>query len=84
MRTIQIKSVNSERRRHAPSYVTTYCELISTHDMACLQDAKFVEERRRRLQHYLRCVMNHLVQTNVDLATAPDKELLIGLVPFFG
>jgi hypothetical protein len=28
--------------------------------------------------------MNHLVQTNVGLATAPDKDLLIGLVPFFG
>jgi sorting nexin-29 len=49
-----------------------------------MQDARFVEERRHRLQHYLRCVMNHLVQTNIDLATAPDKELLIGLVPFFG
>ncbi|PSN44498.1 hypothetical protein C0J52_09063 [Blattella germanica] len=48
------------------------------------KDARFVEERRRRLQHYLRCVMNHLVQTNPDLATAPDKEILIGLVPFFG
>jgi sorting nexin-29 len=53
-------------------------------DVSCLQDAKFVEERRRRLQHYLRCVMNHLVQTNADLATSPDKELLVGLIPFFG
>ncbi|KAJ9595507.1 hypothetical protein L9F63_013272, partial [Diploptera punctata] len=48
------------------------------------KDARFVEERRRRLQHYLRCVMNHLVQTNPDLATTPDKDLLVGLVPFFG
>jgi hypothetical protein len=29
-------------------------------------------------------VMNHLVQTNADLATSPDKELLVGLIPFFG
>lgn len=70
--------------RHTPLYVVVYCEVITIHDMVYLQDAKFVEERRRRLQHYLRCVMNHLVQTNADLATAPDKELLIGLVPFFG
>lgn len=48
------------------------------------KDARFVEERRRRLQHYLRCVVNHLVQTNLELAANPDKELLIGLIPFFG
>lgn len=48
------------------------------------KDARFVEERRRRLQHYLRCVMNHLVQNNSDLATSPDKELLVSLIPFFG
>ncbi|XP_066997914.2 sorting nexin-29 isoform X2 [Anabrus simplex] len=48
------------------------------------KDARFVEERRRRLQHYLRCVMNQLVQTNTELASSPDKELLIGLMPFFG
>ncbi|GLH07645.1 Sorting nexin-29 [Gryllus bimaculatus] len=49
-----------------------------------IQDARFVEERRRRLQHYLRCVVNHLVQTSAELAANPDKEVLIGLVPFFG
>nr|CAD7408260.1 unnamed protein product [Timema cristinae] len=48
------------------------------------KDSRFVEERRRRLQHYLRCVMNHLVQTNLNLVSAPDKELLISLIPFFG
>jgi uncharacterized protein (UPF0305 family) len=57
---------------------------LMSYGVICMQDARFVEERRRRLQHYLRCVVNHLVQTNIDLATAPDKELLIGLVPFFG
>lgn len=49
-----------------------------------LQDARFVEERRKRLQHYLRCVMNHLIQSNAELAAAPDKELLVQMIPFFG
>ncbi|XP_049941422.1 sorting nexin-29 isoform X2 [Schistocerca serialis cubense] len=48
------------------------------------KDSRFVEERRRRLQHYLRCVVNHLVQTNNEMATSPDKDLLVSLVPFFG
>lgn len=48
------------------------------------KDARFVEERRKRLQHYLRCVMNHLIQTNSELASAPDKELLVHMIPFFG
>nr|CAD7588655.1 unnamed protein product [Timema genevievae] len=63
--------------------------LISTFDFPPKKtignkDSRFVEERRRRLQHYLRCVMNHLVQTNLNLVSAPDKELLISLIPFFG
>lgn len=48
------------------------------------KDSRFVEERRRRLQHYLRCVVNHIVQTNNEMATSPDKDLLVSLVPFFG
>ena len=48
------------------------------------KDARFVEERRKRLQHYLRCVMNHLIQTNAELASAPDKEILVHMIPFFG
>jgi uncharacterized protein (UPF0305 family) len=70
---------------HVRLYVLCFiCDIFLVRDISCLQDAKFVEERRRRLQHYLRCVMNHLVQTNADLATSPDKELLVGLIPFFG
>jgi sorting nexin-29 len=81
-------------RRYAQFYslhkeLKKYDAIVSTFDFPPKKtlgnkDARFVEERRRRLQHYLRCVMNHLVQTNVGLATAPDKDLLIGLVPFFG
>lgn len=48
------------------------------------KDARFVEERRKRLQHYLRCVMNHLIQTNAELSASPDKELLVHMIPFFG
>lgn len=48
------------------------------------KDARFVEERRKRLQHYLRCVMNHLIQSNAELASSPDKELLVQMIPFFG
>ncbi|KAJ4437081.1 hypothetical protein ANN_17216, partial [Periplaneta americana] len=80
-RYAQFYSLHKELKKHDA--------IVSTFDFPPKKtlgnkDARFVEERRRRLQHYLRCVMNHLVQTNADLATAPDKELLIGLVPFFG
>ncbi|XP_035211143.1 sorting nexin-29-like [Stegodyphus dumicola] len=47
------------------------------------KDAKVVEQRRRRLQHYLRCVLNWLLQTNSDISSSPDKETFINLLPFF-
>ncbi|CAL1283396.1 unnamed protein product [Larinioides sclopetarius] len=47
------------------------------------KDAKVVEQRRRRLQHYLRCVLNWLLQTNGDISNSPDKETFISLLPFF-
>ncbi|XP_075220784.1 sorting nexin-29 isoform X2 [Lycorma delicatula] len=48
------------------------------------KDARFVEERRHRLQQYLRRVMNYMILNNSQLATAPSKPLLISLLPFFG
>ncbi|XP_054267028.1 sorting nexin-29 isoform X2 [Macrosteles quadrilineatus] len=48
------------------------------------KDAKFVEERRQKLQQYLRRVMNHLISSHSLLTTAPSKPLLISLMPFFG
>ncbi|XP_054716261.1 sorting nexin-29-like [Uloborus diversus] len=48
------------------------------------KDAKVVEQRRRRLQHYLRCVLNWLLQTSSDISNSPDKETFISLLPFFG
>ena len=44
---------------------------------------KFVEDRRKRLQTYLRQIVNLMVQTNMALQTKPDKEQVILLMPFF-
>ncbi|XP_030840745.1 sorting nexin-29 [Strongylocentrotus purpuratus] len=48
------------------------------------KDTKFVEERRKRLQHYLRLVINFCVQNSLELTETPSKETLISLIPFFG
>ncbi|XP_061206625.1 sorting nexin-29 isoform X4 [Neopsephotus bourkii] len=47
------------------------------------QDAKFVEERRKQLQNYLRNVMNKIIQTVPEFTANPKKETLIQLMPFF-
>ncbi|MEE6497578.1 hypothetical protein FKM82_002776 [Ascaphus truei] len=47
------------------------------------KDAKFVEERRKQLQSYLRNVMNKVIQTVPDFAANPKKEALTQLMPFF-
>merc|ERR1719350_942636 len=44
---------------------------------------KFVEDRRKRLQTYLRQIVNLMVQTNPSLSAKPDKEQVILLMPFF-
>ena len=44
---------------------------------------KFVEDRRKRLQAYLRNIVNLMVQTNPSLLAKPDKEQVILLMPFF-
>uniref|UniRef100_A0AAV2LVD7 Uncharacterized protein n=1 Tax=Knipowitschia caucasica TaxID=637954 RepID=A0AAV2LVD7_KNICA len=46
------------------------------------KDAKFVEERRKQLQCYLRIVMNKLVQTLPEFSARPTKETLLCLLPF--
>ncbi|XP_037133418.1 sorting nexin-29 isoform X1 [Syngnathus acus] len=46
------------------------------------KDAKFVEERRKQLQCYLRMVMNKVIQTLPDFTTHPTKETLLSLLPF--
>ncbi|KAM6249917.1 sorting nexin-29 [Porphyrio hochstetteri] len=47
------------------------------------KDAKFVEERRKQLQNYLRNVMNKIIQTLPEFTANPKKETLIQLMPFF-
>ncbi|XP_062270346.1 sorting nexin-29 isoform X2 [Platichthys flesus] len=46
------------------------------------KDAKFVEERRKQLQGYLRTVMNKLIQTLPEFTASPSKETLLSLLPF--
>lgn len=46
------------------------------------KDAKFVEERRKQLQSYLRSVMNKVIQMVPEFAASPKKETLVQLVPF--
>ena len=45
---------------------------------------KIVEDRRKRLQIYLRNVVNLMVHTNPSLAAKPDKEHVLDIFPFFG
>uniref|UniRef100_A0A8C5WUF5 PX domain-containing protein n=1 Tax=Laticauda laticaudata TaxID=8630 RepID=A0A8C5WUF5_LATLA len=47
------------------------------------KDAKFVEERRKQLQNYLRNVMNKVIQALPEFIASPKKETLIQLMPFF-
>ncbi|KAM4525955.1 sorting nexin-29 isoform 2-T2 [Fundulus diaphanus] len=46
------------------------------------KDAKFVEERRKQLQGYLRTVMNKLIQALPEFTARPTKETLLSLLPF--
>ncbi|MBN3303852.1 SNX29 protein, partial [Amia calva] len=46
------------------------------------KDAKFVEERRKQLQSYLRSVMNKLIQSLPEFTACPTKETLLKLLPF--
>ncbi|KAL6094428.1 snx29 [Pungitius sinensis] len=46
------------------------------------KDAKFVEERRKQLQGYLRAVMNKVIQTLPEFCARPDKQNLLSLLPF--
>ncbi|XP_077305034.1 sorting nexin-29 isoform X4 [Lithobates pipiens] len=47
------------------------------------KDAKFVEERRKQLQVYLRNIMNKVIQTLPDFVAKPNKDRLIEIMPFF-
>ncbi|XP_032896193.1 sorting nexin-29 [Amblyraja radiata] len=46
------------------------------------KDAKFVEERRKQLQEYMRNIMNKIIQILPQFTSSPRKETLINLLPF--
>jgi len=66
------------------AYISNRLVLVSPSmfDPLCLQDAKFVEERRKQLQGYIRMVMNKLIQTLPEFTARPTKETLLSLLPF--
>jgi sorting nexin-29 len=45
---------------------------------------RFVEDRRRALQSYLRSLVNYMVATDTTLSSRLDKERLLHLLPFLG
>lgn len=48
------------------------------------KDAKFVEERRQKLQQWLRRVVGRLAQCSPAFSARPSRQTLISLMPFFG
>ncbi|XP_063983908.1 sorting nexin-29 [Diachasmimorpha longicaudata] len=48
------------------------------------KDAKFVENRRQKLQQWLRRVVGRLAQCSPAFIMRPSKQTLISLMPFFG
>ncbi|XP_032227996.1 sorting nexin-29 [Nematostella vectensis] len=45
---------------------------------------KFVEERRKHLQDYIRRIVNLLTTTDEELSANTNKAILLKIVPFFG
>ena len=48
-----------------------------------LQDSRFVEDRRRLLQDYLRRVVNLYVTDDRELRENTSKAVLLQIIPFF-
>ncbi|KAG5336930.1 SNX29 protein, partial [Acromyrmex heyeri] len=48
------------------------------------KDAKFVEERRQKLQQWLRRVVGRIAQCSPVFACRPNRQTLVSLMPFFG
>ncbi|XP_012530220.1 sorting nexin-29 isoform X2 [Monomorium pharaonis] len=48
------------------------------------KDAKFVEERRQKLQQWLRRVVGRVAQCSPVFACRPSRQTLVSLMPFFG
>ncbi|KAF7243109.1 Sorting nexin-29 [Varanus komodoensis] len=69
-------------RQNGSSNETKRCGAIVTDDNSGEKDAKFVEERRKQLQIYLRNVMNKVIQILPEFTANPKKETLTQLMPF--
>ncbi|XP_011142398.2 sorting nexin-29 isoform X1 [Harpegnathos saltator] len=48
------------------------------------KDAKFVEERRQKLQQWLRRIVGRMAQCSPAFSCRPSRQTLISLMPFFG
>ncbi|CAL1684785.1 unnamed protein product [Lasius platythorax] len=48
------------------------------------KDAKFVEDRRQKLQQWLRRVVGRVAQCSPAFACRPSRQTLVSLMPFFG
>lgn len=48
------------------------------------KDAKFVEDRRQKLQRWLRRIVGRLAQCSPAFTSRPSRQTLISLMPFFG
>nr|CAB3266461.1 sorting nexin-29-like [Phallusia mammillata] len=46
-------------------------------------DTKFVEDRRKKLQSYLRLLLNNIIQNHERIVAKPEKPTLTALLPFF-
>ncbi|KAK1793910.1 hypothetical protein P4O66_010821 [Electrophorus voltai] len=77
-------AAGSDRKDAAPArvYVVLRARLRGAYAGQAVEDAKFVEERRKQLQGYLRMVMNKLIQTLPEFTAQPSKDTLLQLLPF--
>ncbi|XP_057321917.1 sorting nexin-29 [Microplitis mediator] len=80
-RYAQFYSLYRELKKH-DSVVTTF-EFPPKKTLGN-KDAKFVEERRQKLQQWLRRVVGRLAQCSPAFTIRPTKQTLISLMPFFG
>jgi bifunctional pyridoxal-dependent enzyme with beta-cystathionase and maltose regulon repressor activities len=58
--------------------------LLTINEISFKQGTKFVEDRRKVLQEYIRHVVNLIISTQPELATNTCKATLLDTMPFFG
>ena len=62
---------------------TAAVTVMNFFDLFIVQGKKFVEDRRKGLQLYLRLLMNNVVQNHEKIVAKPTKSTLTTLLPFF-